>query len=282
MPTEQENIKKNNKKTMKKFLSYTQISMLLKCPRQYFFRYIEGIKTPVNLAMATSSAWHAANQRFLVNRLPEIGKPDLSVEEIQADFERRYNQALLTDNIELETGEDTGQTLDYMMKVIPFHYDTRLRHIKPIAVEKEFRISLGDEFPYDLKGKIDYIDTDDCIGDHKLSSKTPSQTNIDNDLQFSCYSLGHRVVRGKPETCILVDHIIKNKTPKFVQFKTYRTNADCRWLLKLIETLVDQICKDVFPPNPTGWWCGKKYCKYYDKCQPHRVNVSISNTRRDV
>lgn len=30
----------------KKYLSFTQLSMFLRCPRQYEFRYIKGLKIP--------------------------------------------------------------------------------------------------------------------------------------------------------------------------------------------------------------------------------------------
>jgi len=42
----------------KRQLSYTQLNMFLRCPRQYEYRYIHGLKVPPSGAMVQSRVWH--------------------------------------------------------------------------------------------------------------------------------------------------------------------------------------------------------------------------------
>ncbi len=42
----------------KRQLSYTQLNMFLRCPRQYEYRYVHGLKVPPSGAMVQSRVWH--------------------------------------------------------------------------------------------------------------------------------------------------------------------------------------------------------------------------------
>jgi hypothetical protein len=66
-----------------------------------------------------------------------------------------------------------------------------------------------------------------------------------------------------------MDAIVKTKNPKALQLHTRRTNADCRWLLGLIERVGAAIESGNFYPNPNGWHCNDRFCGYFSRCMGH-------------
>jgi hypothetical protein len=134
-------------------------------------------------------------------------------------------------------------------------------------VEEEFRVSLGQDFPFDLLGYWDVVDNQGVIIDNKSYSKSPTQESVNSDLQLSLYSLAYRVKTGQIEKGLRIDSVVKNKTPKVVQIETSRTNSDCQWLLGLIESVAKSIRSGIFYPNPTGYLCSPKWCGYWGLCR---------------
>jgi len=249
----------------KKYLSATQLNMFLRCPQQYFFRYIEGLKIPPSGAMVQGRAWHEALEENYTQKVNS--DTDLPLDDMQDIFATRFDQAVEAEEIAFQENEDPGGLKDQGVSIVETHHKSIAPKVHPEMVEEQFWISLGDDFPYELMGYWDLVDRDGIIIDNKAYSRKPSQTDLDKDIQLTVYSLGYRASQQKAEKKLRLDAIIKNKTPKAVQLVTTRTNNDCRWLLGLIEKIVNAIQSGIFYPNPTGWCCSPRFCGYYDKCK---------------
>lgn len=249
----------------KKYLSFTQLSMFLRCPRQYEFRYIQGLKIPPSGAMVQSKAWHQTLENNYRQKI--VSLEDLPLSDMQDYFAARYDDALNKEEVKFDENENPAGLKDQGVVIVETHHEIIAPKVRPIQVEEEFLISLGEEFPFDLKGIWDLIENDGTIVDNKAYKRTPSQEEIDKDLQFTLYSLGYRASKKKIEKKLRMDAIIKNKQPKAVQIQTTRTNEDCRWLLSLIEQVAQAIKSGIFYPNPTGYMCNPKFCGYWEKCK---------------
>lgn len=247
----------------KKFLSATQISMFLRCPRQYEFRYIEKRKRPPSGAMVQSKVWHRAVEQNYLQKI-ESGQ-DLPLPDMQQFYAAEYDDALKAEEIDFE-GRDPGKLKDQGIDITSAHHKFIAPKVRPRLVEEKFIISLGEEFPFDLLGFWDLVDEAGTVVDNKAYKRSPSQEDADRDIQLGLYSLGYRVSQGKLEKGLRLDAIIKNKTPKAVQIHTARTNADCQFLLGLIEQIAKAITSGVFYPNPTGWNCCPRFCGYWPLC----------------
>ena len=135
-------------------------------------------------------------------------------------------------------------------------------------------VDLGDDFPFYLMGIWDLIERDGTIVDNKSYKRTPTQQDLDKDLQFTAYAMGYRATHGEIEPGLRMDAVIKTKNPKAVQLYTKRTNDDCRWLLGLIEGVGKAIESGTFYPNPNGWHCSPKFCGFWDKCMGKQTSPS--------
>jgi len=249
----------------KKYLSFTQLNMFLRCPRQYEFRYIEGLKIPPSGAMIQSKVWHETLEKNYKQKIKS--DTDLSLWDMQEYFASRYDETLNNEEINFEEDEDPSKLKDQGVSIVATHHRIIAPRVKPITVEEEFCISLGDDFPFELKGVWDLIESNGTIVDNKAYSKTPNQDEINKDLQFTVYSLGYRTLKKKIENNLRMDAIIKTKKMKAIQIQTSRTNEDCRWLLRLIEKVAQAIKSGIFYPDPNGWHCDPRYCGYWEKCK---------------
>ena len=131
-------------------------------------------------------------------------------------------------------------------------------------MEHQFRVGLGDT--HDLKGAIDLVETTGTVVDHKTFAKTPSQGDVDRDIQLTAYALAQSL-GGETPPDLRLDVVVKNKTPKTAQLKTKRTENDLLWFVEMFVQIEKAIRAGVFPPNPTGWHCSPAMCGYWDRCQ---------------
>lgn len=251
-------------KPAKKHLSATQLSMFLRCPKQYEFRYVEGRKIPPSGAMVQSKAWHRAVEQNYRQKITT--EKDLPLGDMQEFFAAQYEEALQSEEIAFEFGENPGRLKDQGVAITEAHHKVIAPTVRPQLVEQEFRISLGDDFPYDLLGYWDVVDADGVVADNKAYRRAPTQEDIDKDIQLGIYSLGYRVSTGKIEKGLRLDVVVKNKEPKAVQLHTSRTNEDCRFLLGLIEQVAKAMQSGIFYPNPNGWHCSPERCGYWSRC----------------
>lgn len=248
---------------IKPYLSYSRLSTFLKCPKQYEFKYIKNIIAPPSGAMMQSRVWHETLETNYRQKIKT--KKDLDIYEMVALYEKKFKEAFKEDVV--LNGQSYDDLLTQGIKITEIHHEFIAPHVQPVSIEQKFTVSLGDEFPFNLLGIWDVIDEDGTIIDNKAYSKTPSQADVDSDLQLTLYALGYRLLNKKNEKGLRLDCVIKNKKLKTIQLSTSRTIEQCRWMLKMIEGLVSAIETDIFYPNPTGWHCSKQYCYYFDMCK---------------
>lgn len=252
------------RRPQKRQLSYTQLNMFLRCPRQYEYRYMRGLKVPPSGAMVQSRVWHETvefNYRQKIH-----SDRDLALGEMQEFFVSQFDAALASEEVALEPGEKPGKLKDQGTAIVAAHHKAVAPAVRPLLVEEHFIVGLGEDFPFDLAGVWDLVERDGTIADNKAYSKTPQQEDLDKDLQFTIYALGFRATRGEIEPGLRMDAIVKTRNPRAVQLHTRRTNGHCRWLLGLIEQVGKAIASGIFYPNPNGWHCSPKFCGYWDRC----------------
>ncbi len=245
----------------KKVFSFTQISMYLKCPRQYEFRYLRGIKLPASGAMVQSRAWHAAVERNYRQKI--ITGVDLRLADVEEFFVCRLEEMLAGEEVAFKVGECRESLIEQGLAIVAAHHKIIAPRVQPWLVEEKFTISLGEDFPYLLTGVWDVVERDGTIADNKAYGKKPTQAEVNENLQFTTYSLGYRISQQRIERKLRMDAVIKDMLPRATQLSTIRTNADCHRLLKLIEGMAQAISSGNLPPNTKGWWCSPKSCGYW-------------------
>jgi len=248
----------------KRHLSFTQLNMFLRCPRQYEFRYIQGLKVPPSGSMVQSRVWHQTVERNYRQKVESDS--DLPLGDMQEYFADQFDETFSGEEIALEPGEKPGKLKDQGTAIVAAHHKVIAPDVRPLLVEERFNVDLGEDFPFYLMGIWDLVERDGTVVDNKAYKKTPRQEDFDKDLQFTAYSLGYRTTHGRIEAGLRMDAVVKTKNPKAMQLHTRRTNNDCQWLLGLLEQVGEAIVSGTFFPNPNGWHCSPRFCGYWARC----------------
>jgi len=242
--------------------SWTQINMYLRCGRQYYYRYIKGIKVPPAGAITLGQSVHEAID-FNYNMKKQTGKDEpLSVLE-DVYYEQFSMRKDATDWREDEKPEEIEKEGRGLVKV--FHRDLAPETF-PKEVEKEFVLQFQDA-DFEFRGFIDLITQEEILIDHKTSGRAMSENALKQDLQLSVYALAFDMLFAHPPKEVGFDVLVRTKTPKSQRLRTIKTPEDFNFFLSHLSIIVDSIRKWVFlPAQPGSWVCSERFCGYYERC----------------
>lgn len=239
-----------------------------KCGKAYEFKYVLGIPEVKNGAMYKGTVIHAGAE-FSLRRVMETQKapPVEEARAIVADaFEAEKDTVQRWDE-----GEDAGRAKDATIAGYVTYHRVALPARTPEAVEEGFAVRVGD-VPVvgyiDLVERVkDFPDAHDpgrlVVADLKYSSRSWSQADIDQDPQFTLYSLAKGIAD------VRVDNLVPLKAgPSFKQLHARRTRQDHEVLIEAYGQNVDLIKKGVFKMATIGdWMCQPKWCGYWSICR---------------
>lgn len=237
------------------------INMFLKCPRQYMFRYMMGLRLQPKTALTLGSAFDAGASHNFAQKIES--KVDLRIDEVldvfSTDFERRKP--------ETEWGEDDSDKIKdmgaRMTKV--FHTDGA-RKITPVEVQKPFRVEFA-EAGYAIGGTMDVVATGHVVRDQK-TSKTHYATNaVETEIQPAVYSFAYEAETGvKP--VFAFDVVTKHKEPRYQEVVGKVSETQTEQLFEAINIMHSQITRGEFQYAPPGsWWCSQDWCGYWSQCK---------------
>ncbi len=166
-------------------LSFSQINMYKRCPAQYKYRYIDGIKIPPKSQSILGTGVHTGLEYgFREKRIN--GGDDTKIKNIMKDKTvETIEIAVQTEQIDWEEGDDVNVLKDDGVKMIETYYSEVGKKIKPESVEQEFKLTLNSELV--LVGKIDLITKKRFI-DYKTGGQKPQDDYILFDDQTKIYS----------------------------------------------------------------------------------------------
>lgn len=242
-------------------MSFSRISLLLKCPRQFEFRYLKDIPVPRPGALFLGGTAHhtlSENSRFKID-----SREDMPLERFLEVFSDAWEkQSYFEDETPGEIdwqGENPGYVKDVGVEILRCYHRELAPKVMPLAVELPLEKTLDNVL---LRGRIDLIKDSGTPVDLKTAKRRRSQDELDRDLQPTIYTL----LLGGPSP-FEFHLLLKTKVPGVEVSLTRRTQEDIDWFLReLLPRAAAQIEAGIFPPNPTGWWCGKDWCSFYDIC----------------
>jgi len=255
------------------YLSHTQVAMFLRCPRQYWYRYVKGWKTPPSGALKQGGTFHKAAE-FNYNQKVN-SRSDLPVDQVTDYFAETFETEWSREEVKLDEGESKGALLDQGVGLIKVHRQVIMPTVQPIAVEQKLEYEfipkndkgepIGDQ-SVKVLGVIDVVDEAGRIRDNKTSGKAMNQMDVDKDMQLSTYSLVRRMVTGRVEPELALDVAIKTARPQAVVYRTKRSPTMLAMHRNTIGMVARGILAEVFPRNNNGWHCQPKFCGYWDDC----------------
>lgn len=281
-------------KLPKRYLSHSQVEMYLRCPRQYYFRYVCDHKRPPGVALSLGSGTHGAvemTHHHIVDH--DVPAP---IEMLLDHFSDKFDAA--AEEIDAKEWEKEGTTKDATkdvgVKLVRLYNAKWAPLVRPQVrqvdgkevrgIEKKFEIEVAG---VPMLGFIDLIDTNDAftvseterkmlqkkgsdvpeamrtvIADFKTRAKSASQADIDGSLQLTLYSFAEKI------PAVRYDQLLKQKVPKIKRVSALRQTDDYLWMKEVVHGVASAVSAGVFPPcDPTAWVCSEKWCGFWHMCR---------------
>jgi len=239
--------------------------MYLRCPRQWEFRYIEGIKVPPVGAIIQGKAYHAALADNFIHKM--FVETDLTEEDVADSFSTHFDTQVHQhisrdeeDTVEFDEvnweGKEPGKIKDEGISLVKLYRQRIASSIKPVSVELEDNLLIG-LVQFNL---ITDLVTEDTIIDHKVKSRRFSDDDLQRDLQATAYSLAYNLPFNF--------HVaLKQTKPEIAVQATTRTERDWAFFRELVPLVWRAIQTGIYPPSPNGWHCSEQWCGYWKLCQ---------------
>lgn len=244
-------------------INFSSISTFLRCPKQYEFRYVMGLKEPPKISLLEGSAHHAALE--MNNKHKQARGFDLTASTVTEKFVEEL-RGRVAEVERLDWEDESEDKLTERGKLWHYEYMKRLAPgISPDIVEERFEkeVKLAGKDVL-ISGVVD-LGYSRKVSDYKTTSPYGFQTRkkgIDHDLQLSFYAwaTGRKVVEN---ICF-----VKKATPEVGVLEATRGRQDVVWALKVAEQVIRAVETGVFPMcDPSGWQCSPSWCGFYSRCR---------------
>lgn len=244
----------------KKYISFNQIRTYRNCPRQYFFSYIENIRTAINDKVFLGVVFHDAADFHLKNK---INGTTPGIEETSEYFIDTFNK--MAEKTEVIWSESREKAFKRGLAFTKYFVNDIAPGIKPMMTEKEIECKLpGSEIK--LKGIIDLVEEDFSLTDFKTTTAKWSKDRINKSfLQMYIYKfLFEESIGGFIKELKFKIIYSKNATGiKHQEHSIQAENVNMDKMFEIINFAIDNIEKGYFYKNE-GYICN--FCDYKDIC----------------
>lgn len=241
---------------MDEHISSSQLTMWMRCPKQYEFRYIKDVKIPPRISMARGTSAHRA---WEVDHLQKVqSKENMAIDDVKSVYSDEFDKRAT--EIEIMPDEDAGKIKDEGVRMVEVYHENISKRVQPIAAEEPFTIDLHG---FQMKGVIDLITDAGEIRDAKTSSKKKSEIPFDHYIQMAIYA------KAKPEydNFILDNAIVSPKKSELESLTLNRSDLPFDRVERYMEAFSESLTKGIFPPtSPDAWVCSAKWCGYHTMC----------------
>ena len=258
-------------------LSNSQVEMYLRCPRQYYHRYIEGLKEPPGFSLAAGLAGHGALEMNNVEKIKhgEDLPAHTVVERMNDEWTDRFKDAagelMIVENKKLRkaTQKDVDASREDLGQRLRVYMDEDAPGITPVGAEEEWRLEVGT---IPVIGFTD-LRTPNAIWDYKFGQSRRTsyaqRGKVDESIQLSLYS----AMSGNERVgyyVFLPQEKLKTKTnaAEVRKMGAKRTDEQRFLATYLVQEVAKAISAGSFPIcGPGNFLCSENYCGFWHRCK---------------
>jgi len=264
------------KSEINRHLSLSQIEMYRRCPKQWEFRYVKGIKSPPTSSLILGISVHAsiAHNYKTKYRTKKLANRN----EIMDAFSYEYDNADI-DGLSYEERLKYKQDKDIGYKLTERHYCDLSPTVMPVTLpEQKFEISL----PGVKRKIIGFVDVQGNINgskkpfviDNKTGARRYNQWEVDINTQLKIYRVANLVTNGKKlkdknlrqmTMAGVIDAIIRSKCNIITQRLYTPSTFSIDRLIDTISSIEKAIDAGLFYPCDNAQTCS--WCGYAHLCQ---------------
>ena len=262
--------------------SASQLGTWTRCQMQWYYRYVEGIKSPPGVAALLGKGVDASVTANLQAKM--AGSPlsfteaqDVARDGVASAWSEEPPRVSDDDKI-----QDVGTCQDKAIVLAGIHHARVAPIIEPVALQQEAFLE-PDGYDFTMKGYLDVVEAEK-IRDTKTTGKKPDPEAADRGSYADQLTLYGMMV---PDKSLHLDYLVNVQKPYQVLIEaTERTELDQAKLLDKYQRMHMAVEAGIFQPTAAdNWTCSQKWCGYWDRC-PHgsrdAVLVPVSNLTRKV
>ena len=260
------------------YLSASALNLLLTCPKQYEFRYVDRLSTPPSLAMITGTSLHRTFQDYYQTAMESAQRyTSIQAKDLAATM---LEDTISTEECYLSREERTSAT-SVVQDLSVAYIEHVAKDIMPLAVEEEHVWTAKCGVP--LLAYIDLRhqrqDGSQGIIDYKITSKRWTPDKICNSLQFNVYAMMtgllnidiHNLVKASATKRISAQKQIAGVTDITPSIRILNHTFDGSTndhLEGLLESSARLITSGIFTPCAMdAWCCTPDVCGYWNLCR---------------
>lgn len=234
-----------------KSVSFSKLNTFAANPENFFFRYVLGLKMPPAKAFAQGRSVHSGLESHYQQKVKDrkgmeldeiITIYDTTLKAEKQTYEQDFHDTeffLPKEYIMNETETNFNEMREIGTKGLILYKEEVDPGLQPKEVETTFNLETDR---VGITGRIDIIDEQGWIRDHKTSKKSPGKDDADDDQQLKMYDLAFRTRYGYKPKGLRKDFIVMTKTPKIVSLKAdpmtdYRQKELLRNLNSMIQIM---------------------------------------------
>ena len=244
-------------------VSHSQISMWLRCPRQWEFRYVKGLKLPPSGALIEGGCYHTALEMNFRQKVDS--RKDMPIDDCLDIYSDEWERRVISEEY-IDWGKrSAGKLKDEGASLVSEYMASTSYYVQPTIVEETIVTEIADVTFVCIP---DIVDDRKVVIDHKTSARKFSQIDVDMDIQASAEAFA----LNRP--IMFQNHVaVKTKIPKIQVVKSYRSRTDIEWWEEMAIQVLTQMKTGIAPPRSVdafgkaGFWCSRAYCGFYDLCR---------------
>jgi len=254
------------------YLSPSSINMYLRCPLQFYYRYVLKKIIPPNVYLIEGGCHHGTleyNNKHKRKRGYDL-KNKLVIEHFMDNFSSKRS------DIKDWKGENESRVLmrgkemqtNYMNDFAPLFI--------PKIIEKKIQINLGKipiMFITDVIGRksknfISDENADMVLMDYKTKGKLMSVAEIEGSIQLGINKMGIDAATDNKKMSVGFCVLKKTGNNDVVWQPIKNANRIVKWAKTLTIMVAKSISLGSFPPcDPSSWICSPKWCGYWYLCR---------------
>jgi hypothetical protein len=252
--------------------------MLAKCPVQFEYVYMKGMRRPPGSALVTGRGVDsAANQnlgsKMLTGELLELDVvSDIARDTVAAEIEKD-GMVLEPDEADIGLKAAIGVAKDRAVRMARQHAIELAPVLDPLTIQRKYEVEIDCETgPIDFSGYSDVETKANVQRDLKSSRKSPPADAAENSMQLTAYATMKTITDGVPPASLSLDTIVTlKKETKIIQQPTTRSRDQMAQYLDRTRRAAGLIRSGNFnPTDPSNWWCSQHWCGFWDLC-PHAL-----------
>lgn len=237
-------------------VSASSIGMYQRCPRQWAYRYVLGLKVPPDGGLITGLGVHKAAEVGMLHKKDTGEDPD---PDLAATTAAEYvTEQCATGEVKLNDDDHQGAITDKAARVSTAWARDAAPKVVPVEVEQQFTLEVAG---IDVTGRMDVV-TADRVVDWKTSGKSPNADEHRQSVQTELYALA----TGKPLTYTFLVDLKGGVKVTDVEVDEHDAARARRFATDTVAEVARGMALGVWPRNRKGWHCSPKWCGYYDRC----------------